>query len=135
MNRPPRVTFGPGAFLAGATLTVIVFGFPYGAVGYVFGTLSALMLGMPLALVTGILMRPVRNQLLHILAVGGAGLATGMITLMFITGSHWAMMWGTVLWTGFCAALGRAAVVGLVRTHDAGADMFNKVPGPGLLEP
>ncbi|MGO4238107.1 hypothetical protein [Pseudarthrobacter sp. YAF2] len=45
MNRPLRVTFGPGAFLPGAALAVIVFGFPLGFPAYLFGTLSALPLG------------------------------------------------------------------------------------------
>ena len=79
-------------------------------------------------------MRPVRNQGLHILAVGVAGLATGMLTLMFITGSHWTAMWGTVLWTGFCAALGRAAVSGLVTIHDAAGHQPG-APAPAPLEP
>ncbi|MDQ0770694.1 hypothetical protein QF031_003443 [Pseudarthrobacter defluvii] len=135
MSRALRVTFGPGAFLPGAFLTVLVFGFPLGFPGYIYGTLSALFLGMPLALATGVCMRPVRNQALHILAIGCAGLVTGVITLMFITGSHWASMWGTVLWTGFCAALGRAAVVGLVCTHDAGGAQCKGVPEPAPLEP
>lgn len=96
MSRPLRVTFGPGAFLPGAGLTVLVFGFPLGFPGYLYGTLAALLLGMPLALAAGICMRTVRNQLLHVLAVGVAGLATGMLTLMFITGSQWSAMWGMV---------------------------------------
>lgn len=121
MSRPLRVTFGPGAFLPGAGLTVLVFGFPLGFPGYLYGTLAALLLGMPLAPAAGICMRTVRNQLLHVLAVGVAGLATGMLTLMFITGSHWSAMRGMVLWTGCCAALGRAAVSGLVTIHDAPA--------------
>lgn len=133
MSRPLRVTFGPGAFLAGAFLTVLVFGFPLGFPGYLYGTLSALLLGMPLALAAGVCMRPVRNQLLHVLAVGSSGLVTGMLTLMFITGSHWPAMWGTVLWTGFCAALGRAAVSGLVTIHDAAGHQPGAAPAP--LEP
>jgi len=134
MSRPVRVTFGPGAFLAGTFLTVLVFGFPLGFPGFLYGTLSALLLGMPLALTAGVCMRPVRNQLLHVLAVGAAGLVTGMLTLMFITGSHWPAMWGTVLWTGFCAALGRAAVSGLVTVHDAAGHQPG-VPAPAPLEP
>lgn len=134
MSRPVRVTFGPGPFLAGAFLTVLVFGFPLGFPGYLYGTLSALLLGMPLALATGVCMRPVRNQLLHVLAVGAAGLVTGMLTLMFITGSHWPAMWGTGLWTGFCAALGRAAVSGLVTIHDAAGHQPG-APAPAPLEP
>jgi hypothetical protein len=118
MSRPYRVTFGSGAFLLGATITVLLFGFPHGATGYVFGILAALLLGMPLALATGMLMRPVRDQWLHIVATGGAGLVTGFLTLLFLTGTHWHSMWGLVLWTGFCAAAGRLAVVGLVDTHD-----------------
>ncbi|QDG61160.1 hypothetical protein [Pseudarthrobacter sp. NIBRBAC000502771] len=134
MSRPLRVTFGPGAFLPGAGLTVLVFGFPLGFPGYLYGTLSALILGMPLALVAGICMRPVRNQLLHAVAVGVAGLVTGVLTLMVITGSHWSAMWGTILWTGFCAALGRAAVSGLVTVHDAPArePVVAQKPGPPL---
>ncbi|MGN6440996.1 MAG: hypothetical protein ACTHL6_03735 [Arthrobacter sp.] len=134
MSRPLRVTFGPGAFLAGAFLTVLVFGLPLGFPGYLYGTLSALLLGMPLALAAGVCMRPVRNQLLHVLAVSAAGLVTGMLTLMFITGSHWPAMWGTVLWTGFCAALGRAAVSGLVTIHDAAGHQPG-APAPAPLEP
>jgi hypothetical protein len=89
---------------------------------------------MPLALAAGICMRTVRNQLLHVLAVGVAGLATGMLTLMFITGSHWSAMRGMVLWTGCCAALGRAAVSGLVTIHDAPArePVAAQKPGPPL---
>lgn len=134
MSRPLRVTFGPGAFLPGAGLAVLVFGFPLGFPGYLYGTLAALLLGMPLALAAGICMRTVRNQLLHVLAVGVAGLATGMLSLMFITGSHWSAMRGMVLWTGCCAALGRAAVSGLVTIHDAPArePVAAQKPGPPL---
>ena len=62
MNRAHRVTFGPGAFLLGAVVTVLLFGVPLGATGYVFGIAAALLLGMPLALATGVVMRPVRDQ-------------------------------------------------------------------------
>ncbi|WP_426989571.1 hypothetical protein [Pseudarthrobacter sp. Y6] len=120
MSRPDRVTFGPGAFLLGGAITVLLFGFPHGVTGYVFGIPAALILGMPLALATGILMRPVRDQWLHIVAIGGAGLVTGFLTLLFLMGTHWHTMWGLVLWTGFCAAVGRLAVVGLVATHEDG---------------
>lgn len=58
MNRAHRVTFGPGAFLLGAVVTVLLFGVPLGATGYVFGIAAALLLGMPLALATGVVMRP-----------------------------------------------------------------------------
>jgi hypothetical protein len=34
MKRPLRVTFGPGAFLLGAGITVLLFGVPHGATGY-----------------------------------------------------------------------------------------------------
>jgi hypothetical protein len=112
------VTFGPGAFLLGAGVTVMLFGVPLGATGYVFGTAAALLLGMPLALATGILMRPVRDQLLHIVAIAGAGLLTGFLTLVFMTGGAWPTMWGLVVWTGVCAGVGRLAVVRLVTTHD-----------------
>jgi hypothetical protein len=118
MNRVHRVTFGPGAFLLGAGITVTLFGVPLGATGYVFGTAAALLLGMPLALATGILMRPVRDQLLHIVAIAGAGLLTGLLTLLFMAGGGWHTMWGLVLWTGVCAAIGRLAVVRLVTTHN-----------------
>jgi hypothetical protein len=115
------VTFGPGAFLLGAGITVALFGVPLGATGYVFGTAAAVLLGMPLALATGILMRPVRSQLLHIVAIAGAGLLTGFLTLLFMAGGGWHTMWGLVLWTGACAAAGRLAVVRLVTTHDGAA--------------
>jgi hypothetical protein len=121
MTRPLRVTFGPGAFLLGAGITVLLFGVPHGATGYVFGIAAALLLGMPLALATGILMRPVRDQLLHIAAIAGVGLVTGALTLLFIMGGRWYTLWGLVLWTGVCAAIGRLAVVRLVTTHDDGA--------------
>jgi hypothetical protein len=112
------VTFGPGAFLLGAGVTVALFGVPLGATGYVFGTAAALLLGMPLALATGILMRPVRDQLLHVVAITGVGLVTGFLTLLFMTGGGWYTMWGLILWTGVCAGAGRLAVVRLVTTHD-----------------
>jgi hypothetical protein len=134
MTRPLRVTFGPVTFLLGACLTVFIFGLPHGGFGYFFGTGAALLLGMPLALLTGILMRPVRNQVLHILAVGAAGLVTGTLTLMALAGAHWYTLWGLVLWTGFCAALGRAAVVTLVTVHDAPA-RGEAVPAATALEP
>jgi len=38
MNSTHRVTFGPGAFVLGAGITVALFGIPLGATGYVFGT-------------------------------------------------------------------------------------------------
>ena len=118
MSRPHRVTFGPGAFLLGAAITVLLFGFPHGATGYVFGIAAALLLGMPLALAAGILMRPIRDQLLHVAAIAGVGLVTGALTLIFMTGGRWYTMWGMVLWTGACAAIGRLTVVRLVTTHD-----------------
>ncbi|MDI3194166.1 hypothetical protein QK290_06795 [Pseudarthrobacter sp. AL07] len=130
MSRPYRVTFGSGAFLLGATITVLLFGFPHGATGYVFGVPAALLLGMPLALATGMLMRPVRDQWLHIVATGGVGLVTGFLTLLFLTGTHWHSMWGLVLWTGFCAAVGRLAVVGLVAIHDGAEDAELVGPTP-----
>lgn len=58
MTRPHRVTFGPGTFLLGASITVVIFGLPLGPPGYVFSIAAALLLGMPLALLTGVLMRP-----------------------------------------------------------------------------
>ncbi len=112
------MTFGPGAFLVGASMAVLLFGIPHGATGYVFGTVTALLVGMPLALATGILMRPVRDQLLHIAAIGGVGLLTGSLAVLFFIGGRWYTMWGMVLWTGVCAAAGRLAVVRLVTTHD-----------------
>ena len=62
MTRPLRATFGPGAFLLGASITVVIFGLPLGPPGFVFSIPAALLLGMPLALLTGMLMSPVRNQ-------------------------------------------------------------------------
>jgi hypothetical protein len=118
VKRVHRVTFGPGAFLLGAGITVALFGVPLGATGYVFGTAAALLLGMPLALATGILMRPVRDQLLHVAAIAGAGLVTGLVTLLVLTGGNWSSMWGLIPWTGACAAVGRLAVFRLVATHD-----------------
>ena len=118
MSRAHRVTFGPGAFLLGAGLTVAIFGLPLGPTGYVFAIPAVLLLGMPLALATGIVMRPVRDQALHIAAVGAAGLATGVITLLYLAGSEWHTLWGLIPWAGVCAAIGRLAVVRLVRTHD-----------------
>jgi hypothetical protein len=112
------VTFGPGAFLLGAGITVVLFGVPLGATGYVFGIAAALLLGMPLALATGVVMRPVRDQVLHIAAIAGVGLATGLLTLLFMAGGGWLTMWGLIPWTGVCAAIGRLAVVRLVTTHD-----------------
>lgn len=118
MNRAHRVTFGPGAFLLGAVVTVLLFGVPLGATGYVFGIAAALLLGMPLALATGVVMRPVRDQVLHIAAIAGVGLATGLLTLLFMAGAGWLTMWGLIPWAGVCAAIGRLAVVRLVTTHD-----------------
>jgi hypothetical protein len=112
------VIFGPAAFLLGAALTVFVFGLPFGPPGYVFSIGAALLLGMPLALLVGMLLRSVRNQWIHILAIGGAGIVTGMVTLLFLVGTRWYSIWGLVLWTGFCAALGRSAVVQIVEVHD-----------------
>ena len=130
MSRPHRVTFGPGAFLLGTAITVLLFGFPHGATGYVFGILAALILGMPLALATGILMRPIRDQLLHVAAIAGVGLVTGALTLIFMMGGRWYTMWGLVLWTGFCAAVGRSAVVGIVTTHDSNKHAEHDGPMP-----
>ncbi len=140
MSRVHRVTFGPGAFLLGAGITVALFGVPLGATGYVFGTAAALLLGMPLALATGILMRPVRDQLLHIAAIAGSGLVTGLLTLLFMAGGSWYTMWGLVLWTGACAAVGRLAVVRLVTTHDEVEPSCSVIPGgrpapDGRMEP
>jgi hypothetical protein len=73
---------------------------------------------MPLALATGVVMRPVRDQVLHIAAIAGVGLATGLLTLLFMAGGGWLTMWGLIPWTGVCAAIGRLAVVRLVTTRD-----------------
>lgn len=135
MTRPHRVTFGPGAFLLGAGITVAIFGLPLGPPGYVFSIPAALLLGMPLALLTGMLMRPVRNQWSHILAIGTAGLVTGTVTLMFFMGGRWYTMWGLVLWTGFCAALGRSAVVRLVTVHNKAGQSNEAKPAGTPLEP
>lgn len=134
MKRPLRVTFGPGAFLLGAGITVALFGVPFGATGYVFGIPAALLIGMPLALATGILMRPVRDQWLHVVAIAGAGLVTGLVTLLVLTGGSWYTMWGLILWTGGCAAAGRLAVVRLVTTHDGAESLSGVIPG-GLAAP
>ncbi|PTT64089.1 hypothetical protein DBR22_14775 [Arthrobacter sp. HMWF013] len=125
------MTFGPGAFLLGAGITVALFGIPLGATGYVFGTAAALLLGMPLALATGILMRGVRDQLLHVVAIAGAGLVTGLLTLLFMAGGGWYTMWGLVLWAGMCAGAGRLAVVRLVTTHDGAEPFRGVIPGGG----
>lgn len=116
MSRAHRVTFGPGAFLAGAFITVLIFGVPLGPTGYIFGTASALLLGMPLALVTGLAIRPVRSQLWHVAAIGAAGLMTGAVTVVYLMGTgSLANTWGLVVWTGICAAIGRFAVCRLVK--------------------
>lgn len=75
-------------------------------------------------------MRPVRDQWLHVVAIGGTGLATGFLTLLFLMGTRWHTMWGLVLWTGFCVAVGRLAVVGLVAIHDGGehAELVGPTP-------
>ena len=86
---------------------------------------------MPLALATGILMRPVRDQLLHIAAIAGVGLVTGALTLIFMMGGRWYTMWGLVLWTGVCAAIGRLAVVRLVTTHDEAESVWSGVRSGG----
>ena len=137
MSRPRRVTFGPAAFLLGAALTVFVFGLPFGPPGYLFSIGAALLLGMPLALLVGMLLRPVRNQWIHILATGGAGIVTGMVTLLFLVGTRWYSMWGLALWAGFCAALGRSAVVQIVKVHDKAEHGHGAGPSPAaaVLEP
>lgn len=131
MSRTHRVTFGPGTFLLGAGITVALFGVPLGATGYVFGTAAALLLGMPLALATGVLMQGVRDQRLHVVAIAGAGLVTGLLTLLFMAGGGWYSMWGLVLWAGICAGVGRLAVVHLVTTHDGEVPFCGVIPGRG----
>ena len=135
MSRPHRVTFGPAAFILGAALTVFVFGLPFGPPGYVFSIGAALLLGMPLALLAGMLLRPVRNQWIHILAIGGAGIVTGMVTLLFLVGTSWSSMWGLVAWTGFCAALGRSAVVPIVTVQDDAEHGLGTGRAAAALEP
>jgi hypothetical protein len=111
------VTSRPGAFLLRAGITGVRFGVPLGATGYAFGIGAAPLRGMPLALAVGIVMRPVRDQVLHIAATAGVGLATGLLTLLFLAGGGWLTMWGMIPWAGVCAAIGRLAVVRLVTTH------------------
>jgi hypothetical protein len=137
VSRPRRVTFGPAAFLLGAALTVFVFGLPFGPPGYLFSIGAALLLGMPLALLVGMLLRSVRNQWIHILAIGGAGIVTGVVTLVFLVGTRGYSMWGLALWAGFCAALGRSAVVQIVKVHDKAEHGHDAGPSPAaaVLEP
>jgi hypothetical protein len=55
---------------------------------------------------------------LFVVASGGVGLVTGLVTLLAIAGSEWPTLWGLIPWTGACAAIGRLAVVRLVTTRD-----------------
>lgn len=134
------VTFGPCAvavgFLVGLTTLVLALIPSLGidlslmwnnfaaALGVFFlvlwwGTIIGIFTGLPLGIILGLLLRPVRNQWIHVAVFFGcfAGVALAASPLLFP--SPWALEnLPTVLVIGGAGALARASVWKLVRVRE-----------------
>ncbi|MGG5174523.1 hypothetical protein ACQQCD_05770 [Pseudarthrobacter sp. J1763] len=82
-----------------------------------YAILPAIFIGAPLGLVAGLLMRPVRNQWWHVLALGAAGFVTGCLTMVLMGGDLGTGAWPYGLGTAAASALGRFAVWRRVTVH------------------
>jgi hypothetical protein len=133
VSRPARVQLGSGAVWAGILVTHVCFCVlfststlfpPPSAVGFGFLLIAALLVGVIPAVVLGwalgmplaALLRPVRNQWLHVAAFGALGAAIG---LPFGGFADPPMLWAAVA-MGPAAALGRLSVWRLARVNNDG---------------
>ncbi|MGG5172640.1 hypothetical protein ACQR35_10745 [Pseudarthrobacter sp. J1738] len=82
-----------------------------------YALLPAIFIGAPLGLVAGLLMRPVRNQWWHVLALGAAGFVTGCLTMVLMGGDLGTGAWPYGLGTAAASTLGRFAVWRRVTVH------------------
>jgi hypothetical protein len=112
-NPKHKVGFGPGAFSVGVLVAHLTFSLLFGIAGggnliplvLLYGIIPAIATALVLGLPTGLLMRDVPNQWLHVLAFFGAGALAGAI---------WGGLGGAsflfALLLGVSAAIGRLSV-------------------------
>ncbi|RJT79906.1 hypothetical protein D6T63_08315 [Arthrobacter cheniae] len=128
---PPRhhVTFGVGAvvvaFLVGVVTLALIFALPWGSgafgvfvVALWYGLGIGLVTGLPLGVVIGLLLRPVRNQWIHI-GIFFAVFAAAAFTIAALLSPSIALADSlpTALIIGGVGALARASVWKLVRVQ------------------
>lgn len=125
-----RVTFGPFPLLAGSGVTHLLLAIVFaassgtGSAWHAFTlTVITVILGLPLAivgcvlaLILGLLLRPIGNQALHIGAFFGV-FALLSILIVFLAGGGGMGTLATGAAIGTAAAVGRASVWRLVTVH------------------
>jgi hypothetical protein len=123
----PRVTFGPGAvavgFLVGLTALALAFASSWGAeaprvfllaLGYGLGV--GLITGLPVGIVLGLLLRPVRNQWVHVgVFFAGFTVVAFLVTTLLSPSTLLGDSLPTALIIGGAAALARASIWKLAR--------------------
>lgn len=129
-DRPPerrRVTFGPGAvavgFLVGLTVLALAFASSWGAeaprvflLALWYGLGIGLVTGLPLGIVLGLLLRPVRNQWVHVGIFFAAFAVTAFLVTALLSPSTLPRdSLPTALLIGGAAAVARASIWRLVR--------------------
>lgn len=135
MSRPRRVVLGTGALALGSLVSLLCFatvlalavgsffGFwPALLATVVWGAIPAIILGFAFGAPLGILLRPVRNQWLHVAAFAGLGAVLGLVFALLTSGpsprSDYLLTFAAAasLTGGGSLALGRLAVWRLART-------------------
>jgi hypothetical protein len=133
MSRPQRVVLGAGAVWLGILVTHLTFCLVLGArvqllnsgavsgvwfavMALMVGAIPAVVVGWGVALPTGLLMRPVGSQWLHVAAFGVLGLALGAPFGGFDSPPD--LFTATAM--GTSAAVGRLAEWKLARQYDGG---------------
>lgn len=129
LNPKHRVTCGPGALCLGAAVSYVVFSIVLGvvlgigpsglAIALLYSLIPAALTAYAVGLPTGLLMRRVRRQWLHVLAFFVAGAIAGIAWSRFQLGGFTALL---ALAVGLASAVGRLSVWKLVTVHDAPAD-------------
>lgn len=120
-NPNHRVTFGAGTFCFGLMVTHLTFSLLFGIAGggtgvlvgvLFYGVIPALITALVLGLPTGLLMRSVHNQWLHVLAFALVGAVAG---LLWAALSESAPLFALLL--GLSAAVGRLSVWKAVKVN------------------
>lgn len=126
---PGRVTFGVGAvligFLVGLVALAAVFALPWGAgapvvfvVALWYGLGIGVVTGLPLGIVVGLLLRPVRNQWIHVGVFFAVFTLVPLIVIALLSPSQSVLEnLPPALIIGGAGALARASVWKLVRVR------------------